>query len=231
MVKIPIIFEDETLLLVNKPSGLTVNRCQTTKEPTLQDWLKGNLDDQYRHGIVHRLDRETSGLLIIAKTVKAFGNLQNQFKQRKVKKRYLALVHGRIFPEKGTIRASLSRHPADREKFGVFLGGRRAKTSYKIVGYYRNSQLGDYNLLELAPETGRTHQIRVHLKYWGYPVVGDLKYAGRKTARADRQWCPRQFLHASFLAFTHPRTGQQLDFACPLPAALKKALETLQPCA
>jgi len=234
-VKVQIIFEDKALLLVNKPSGLIVNRSQTVKQPTIQDWLEENFKfkifdwPKYRSGLVHRLDKETSGLLLIAKTPQMFEKLQDQFKQRQVKKHYLALVHGRVFPEKGVIRAALSRNPFNREKFGVFLGGREAKTSYKIIRYYCNKQLGDYNLLEISPETGRTHQIRVHLKYWGYPVVGDSKYAGRKTARADRRWCPRQFLHASFLAFQHPQTGRQLDCFCPLPAILKRALETLQP--
>jgi len=234
-VKIPIIFEDKKLLVIDKPANLIVNRSQTIKEEVLQDWLERNFQfsvfnfQKCRDGIVHRLDKETSGLLIVAKTPKAFENLQAQFKQRQVKKRYLALVHGRVFPEKGVIRASITRSPFDREKFGVFLGGRRAKTSYKILRYYQNKKRGNFNLLEISPETGRTHQIRVHLKYWGYPVVGDAKYAGRKTARADRRWCPRQFLHASFLEFAHPRTGEKLAFTCSLPPVLKEALESLQP--
>ncbi len=226
------VFEDKNLLLLNKPAGLIVNRSQTAKESTLQDWLEKNLknlpDIGGRSGIVHRLDKETSGLILVAKTADAFEKLQRQFKEKKVEKHYLALAHGKVFPKKGVIKASIRRNPFDREKFGVFLGGREAETRYKILRYYDTRKLGKFTLLELTPKTGRTHQIRVHLKYLGYPVVGDDKYAGRKTARSDRRWCPRQFLHASFLVFRHPQTGKKLEFSCPLPDDLKKVLKTLR---
>jgi 23S rRNA pseudouridine1911/1915/1917 synthase len=219
-----IIFEDESLLVIDKPAGVVVNRSETTREKTIQDWLKEYLSIKGegiggRAGIVHRLDKETSGLLLIAKTEKAFKNLQKQFKERKVEKRYLALVHGQVKPSKGTVEVPLSRSPYNRKKFGVFLGGRPARTDYRVKKEYP-----DLTLLELTPKTGRTHQIRVHLKYIGHPVVADEKYAGRKTARADRQWCPRQFLHASFLRFHHPETKKVIAFNSPLPEELAKTL-------
>lgn len=226
-----VIFEDKFILVIDKPAGMVVNRAKTIKEETVQDWVGDYLKIKgrgigERAGIIHRLDKETSGLLLIAKTQKAFEDLQKQFKQRRVEKRYLALVHGKVEPKQGTIEAPITRSPFDRKKFGVFLGGRAAKTKYKVKKYY-TLDAKRYTLLELVPTTGRTHQIRVHLKYLGYPVVADAKYAGRKTARADRQWCPRQFLHASFISFTHPRTEKRVRFTCSLPSELQKALNSL----
>lgn len=241
-----IIFEDKTILVIDKPAGMVVNRAQSTKEETIQEWLEGYLKIKdrgigERAGIVHRLDKETSGILVVAKNQKAFGNLQEQFKQRRVEKRYLALVHGKVEPKQGIIEAPITRSPFDRKKFGVFLGGRPAKTKYKVKKYYtldpkhyfeRSEKQssprrgGSYTLMELMPETGRTHQIRVHLKYINHPVVADEKYAGRKTARADRQWCPRQFLHAFSLSFTHPWTKKRVKFTRSLPSELQKALDS-----
>lgn len=229
-----IIFEDETILVLDKPTGLVVNRAETTlKEGTLQTWIENYFDLNNfgignRAGIVHRLDKDTSGILVVAKTKEAFANLQRQFKERKVEKKYLALVHGKVEPAKGIIRASVGRSPFNRKKFGVFLGGREAETEYKILRYYDTKILGAFSLVELRPKTGRTHQIRVHLKYIGRPVVGDDFYAGRKTARGDRLWCPRQFLHASYLSFAHPKTNKTVKLSSPLPTDLKKALEVLK---
>jgi 23S rRNA pseudouridine1911/1915/1917 synthase len=247
-----IIFEDNFILVIDKPAGWIVNRAETTRdEETVQDWIeshlkvpredkvarvpqarnaRGALDSRdtffARSGIVHRLDKETSGILLIANTPQAFFNLQRQFKERKIKKRYLALVHGKITPVEGVIEVPIARSPFDREKFGVFLGGRPARTKYKVK---KNHTLDTkrYTLLELAPTTGRTHQIRVHLKFIGHPVVGDEKYAGRKTARADRKWCPRQFLHASYLSFIHPKTGKKVVISSKLPSDLKRIIMTL----
>ncbi len=230
-----ILHEDKYLLVLDKPAGWVVNRAQTVKKQTLQDWIEKNLKSQisnlksYRGGIVHRLDKETSGILLIAKTSEAFENLQKQFKERKVKKRYLALVHGKIEPEEGIIKAPITRNPFNRKKFGVFLGGKEAETRYKKISNFK-SQISneEFTLLELEPKTGRTHQIRVHLKYIGHPVVGDEFYAGRKTVRADRRWCFRQFLHASAISFFHPETGRQVEFHSPLPKDLKNALKYLK---
>jgi len=262
-----IVFQDDFLLVIDKPAGMVVNRAETTKnEETVQDWAERKLKIQNvkfkitiqnskfkdfygRAGIVHRLDKETSGLLLIAKTFQVFENLQGQFKERKVKKTYLALVHGQVELKTGVIEASISRSSFDRKKFGVFLGGREAKTRYRVLEYLGPVKLfppkipikgtlfggppelatqKEFTLLELTPETGRTHQIRVHLKFIGHPVVGDEKYAGRKTARDDRKWCPRQFLHAAGLSFDHPVTGQRMELSSKLPSDLQLAMMRLQ---
>jgi len=224
-----IIFEDESILVLNKPSGwITNDASTTTTQPVLQTWLRENLkypligDRERRDGIVHRLDKETSGLLIIAKTISAFENLQSQFKERKVTKTYIALTHGEIELKEGEIVASVGRLPWRRERFGVLPGGREAITKYKVISYH--SLITDhgslFTLVELYPKTGRTHQIRIHLKFIGHPVVGDYFYAGRKTAREDRLWCPRLFLHASKISFFHPETGKELTFESELPKDL-----------
>ncbi|TSC54080.1 MAG: 23S rRNA pseudouridine synthase [Microgenomates group bacterium LiPW_16] len=235
-----VLVEDENFLVVEKPAGMVVNKADTTeKEKTLQAWVEKKLGIRNwklgiggRAGIVHRLDKETSGLLVIAKTPEAFVNLQAQFKNRQVVKKYLALVHGRVVPEEGEIRAPVGRLPWNRERFGVVPGGREAVTKYKVVKYYTltpnpispKGASSAYTLIELSPLTGRTHQIRVHLKYLGYPIVGDQFYAGRKRARGDRKFCPRVFLHASFLEVSHPVTGKRLKFESPLPYDLNKVL-------
>lgn len=230
-----IIFEDEFLLVIDKPSGMVVNRADTTKDiETVQDWTETNFKfpifnlPECRGGIVHRLDKETSGLLIIAKTLEAFTNLQAQFKNREVKKKYLALVHGKVIPEVGEINAPVGRLPWNRERFGVLPGGKEAVTRYKLM---TNDQLPmtnkKYSLLELSPQTGRTHQIRIHLQYLGFPIVGDTFYAGRKQALEDRKFCPRVFLHASYISFAHPKSGEKLEFNSPLPLELEKILASL----
>lgn len=226
-----VVFEDKDILVLDKPAGIVVNRTKTTRRETIQDWVEeyfkvGKVEEierVERSGVVHRLDKETSGLLLVAKNPRSFENLQRQFKERRVEKRYLALVHGKVEPDQGIIRASISRSPFDRKKFGVFLGGREAETNYRTVTVGKRD--GKWvTLLELGPKTGRTHQIRVHLQHIGYPVVADQVYAGRKRSRDDRHWCLRQFLHASHLALSHPRTGKKIKFNSLLPGDLKKAL-------
>lgn len=241
-----VVFEDGEILVLDKPAGMVVNRAQSVKGETVQDWvekkwqmadsrwqMEEKSDFVRRSGVVHRLDKETSGLLIVAKTEKAFKNLQKQFKERRVEKRYLALVHGKVEPKEGEIRAPVGRLPWQRKKFGVIAGGRRARSEYKVISNWLPALPADrlvignkkeeFSFLELKPKTGRTHQLRVHLKFWGYPIVADDKYAGRKRSRQDREWCPRLFLHACFLAFTHPKTGKRVKFSSPLPSDLKKA--------
>lgn len=224
-----IIFEDESLLVLDKSAGWIVNDSDTAKnQDTIQSWLEG-LDyplakkKEFRSGIVHRLDKETSGVLLVAKTGEVFENLQKQFKERKVKKAYIALVHGKVKLQKGKIDAPVGRLPWRRDRFGVLPGGRVAATRYKVVANYTLGSK-DYSLLELKPETGRTHQIRIHLKYIGHPIVSDEFYAGRKTARDDRNWCPRLFLHAKAITFLHPQTGREVSFEAPLPEELKKSI-------
>ena len=225
---IHVLYEDKALLVLHKPADLVVNISITQKEKTLQHFLQDyfSLSDQGiggRAGIVHRLDKETSGILLVAKTQKAFENLQEQFQERTVVKKYLALVHGVMAQEKGSIHEPLARNPFNRTKFGVFAGGRDALTEYVV-----KERFPSFTLLQVTPKTGRTHQIRVHLKHIGFSVVGDEVYAGRKTARDDRRWCPRQFLHAFFLEITHPETGKRMHFEDPLPTDLQQALATLQ---
>ena len=236
-MKIKVVFENQDFLVIEKPAGVVVNRAETVKGETVQDWVEDRLgirnqesgiseesDFVRRAGIVHRLDKETSGLLLIAKNPESFANLQAQFKARKTRKKYLALVHGEVEPKEGRIELPIARNPFNREKFGVFPGGRKAVTEYKVISSLK-VQDSNFTFLELTPLTGRTHQIRVHLKGIGHPIVSDEKYAGRKTNREDRKWCPRMFLHASFLGFFHPRTGKWMEFESELPEDLQKALE------
>ncbi|MBI4100375.1 RluA family pseudouridine synthase [Candidatus Microgenomates bacterium] len=224
-----VIFEDDDILVLEKPAGMVVNRAESVKEKTLQEWLeeKFKLPPEGgvggRAGIVHRLDKETSGILLVAKTQEAFENLQKQFKERVVKKKYLSLAHGRVSAREGEIKAPVGRLPWNREKFGVLPGGREATTRFRVLELY-TIHSAPYTLLELFPETGRTHQIRIHLKYLGHPVVGDLAYTGRKTVREDRKWCPRLFLHATFLQFMHPETGEEQTFESRLPDDLEEIL-------
>lgn len=247
-----ILFEDPSLIVVDKPSGLVVNRAESVKGETVQDWLEseqriaysaqGETDFGKRNGIVHRIDKETSGILLIAKTPEAFTELQRQFKAREVEKTYLALVHGKMEPTSGVINASVGRLPWNRERFGILSGGREAETRYKVIGNYelRNKNKGkdkahnssfsihdSYSLVEFYPKTGRTHQIRVHAKYLHHALVGDTFYAGRKTSRRDREWCPRLFLHAAKIIFTHPESKERVTVESQLPGDLKKALENL----
>lgn len=229
-----IIFEDTALLVIDKPAGWIVNDAISAKDqPVVQNWIRENFDfpiahnADVRNGIVHRLDKETSGLLVIAKTEEAFTFLQKQFKERKTKKVYRALVHGTIREQEGTIDAPVGRLPWRRDRFGVLPGGRTAVTGYKVMATYKNKH-SVYSLVELYPETGRTHQIRIHMKHIGHPLVADEFYAGRKTSRSDRKWCPRLFLHAYSLSIGHPMTSRELSFSVNLPIDLERALLTLE---
>ncbi len=246
---ISIIFEDNDFAVVNKPAGVTVNRAETTKhEQTIQDWSEEKFGIQYkvatnkfgdtdwrpeddfyaRGGIVHRLDKETSGILLIAKNPSAFVNLQNQFRERTVKKTYVALAHGVIMPTEGAIQVPVGRLPWNRNRFGVLPGGRESKTTYTVLSYY---QLPDkketLSFVQLYPQSGRTHQIRVHLKYINHPIFSDLLYAGRKTARKDRTFLVRVFLHASKISFLQPATGEKLSYEAHLADELHQFLQTL----
>ena len=233
-IKPPIIYEDKTILLVDKPSGWITNDAATAKDqPVLQRWLAENFDyettteREYRDGIVHRLDKETSGLLIVAKKKDAFRNLQVQFKQRTVSKQYKALVHGILVNTTGTIDVPVGRLPWRRDRFGVLPGGRNAYTDYEVEKTYSKKK-EKFALVSLAPKTGRTHQIRIHMKHLGHPLVADTFYAGRKTARNDRTWCPRLFLHAFSISFTHPETQKAVTFESDLPPDLLEALSQLK---
>ena len=264
-----IVFEDKRILVCDKPSGLVVNRSETIKENTLQDELSkyfklgSDLGIGDRAGIVHRLDRETSGLIVVAKTKSAFENLQAQFKERVVEKTYLALVHGNVKETFGSIEANIAR-VGKFGKFGVVegrpsfsrvSGGREARTDFELVNRYilgsdpltvysdkpnrgstlskprlkyLNSHATQYSYLKVFPKTGRTHQIRVHLKSRGNPVVSDLIYGPSKLIKFDLLWCPRLFLHASRLSFFHPKTKKRVEFKSDLPKDLKDAMLNLR---
>lgn len=247
-----VLFEDEEVLVVDKPSGVVVNRAESVVGETVQDWVSARHSERSeeswrsffpegtqaqddtpfysRSGIVHRIDKETSGILLIAKTPEAFAELQRQFKEREIEKTYTALVHGALEPQSGMIKAPVGRLPWNRERFGVLAGGREAETGYKVISSWfrvdgKNKE--QFALVEFYPKTGRTHQIRVHAKYIHHPLVADTYYAGRKTSRRDRAWCPRLFLHASRIVFTHPKSRERTSVESPLPGDLQKALADL----
>lgn len=240
-MNLPILFEDDALLVIDKPAHVVVNRAQSVKGETVQDWaalrfksqitnpnVQMNITPEHwsldighcefcgRAGIVHRIDKETSGILLIAKTPEAFVELQRQFKARAIKKTYLAIVHGKLVPEEGEINAPIDRLPWNPQRFGVMPGGKASVTKYKVYNSYKN--YNDYTVVEVYPETGRTHQIRVHLKYINHPIIGDYLYAGRKTSRDDRKGeAPRVMLHAWKLSLAHPVTKKTLAIESPIP--------------
>jgi 23S rRNA pseudouridine1911/1915/1917 synthase len=237
-----IIYRDSDITLVNKPYGMIVNRADTTKDEfTLQDWLENTLigkrstadesEFRKRGGIVHRLDKDTSGIIIIANNEAAFINLQTQFKNRSIKKIYNALVHGLVHPSEGMINIPIERNPFNRKRFGVFLGGREAVTEYETIGIFSIPQKTDkeyLTLLKVSPRTGRTHQIRVHLKHLGYPIVSDILYGGRKNVKKDLLFCPRMFLHAKKISFMHPKKNHDMSFEADMPEELSAVLMKLE---
>ena len=233
----PILFEDNVFLAINKPPGIVVNRAESVKGETVQDWAEEkyhvssityqaclparqvseeNKDFFDRAGIVHRIDKETSGILLIAKTPVAFLELQRQFKERIIKKTYLAIAHGTVVPEAGEIRAPVGRLPWNKERFGIVPGGKESVTRYTVCKVFMKDEQ-PFSFIELHPETGRTHQIRVHMKYMNHPILGDYLYAGRKTSRDDRMWAPRVMLHAQKLECKHPITGTPIEIVAPIP--------------
>lgn len=235
-----ILFEDRDLTVLEKGPDMVVNRSGTSSDNTLQDWVEENLefgvedmgfkdsnveqgDFVKRSGIVHRLDRETSGIILVAKNERTFLALQSQFKERSVRKEYVVLVHGHIKGDTGVIDVPVGRLPWARTKFGVHSGGRAALTEYKVE---RRAELPSerdtipVSLVRVYPATGRTHQIRVHFQHIHHPVFADSLYAGRKTGRGDRALLPRQFLHAAAIEFVHPTTNEKLRFESPLPSDL-----------
>ena len=223
-IPVKILYEDDDLLVIDKPAGLTVHPAPGHPSHTLVNAVLAHLsnladaDATPRPGIVHRLDKDTSGVMLVAKNNVALANLSNQFKSRSVKKVYLTLVKGHLKPELGVIEAPIGRDSGDRKKMAVTREsrGRQARTNYRVIRY-----VGKNSLLEITPETGRTHQIRVHLAAIGYPVIGDATY-GKKSAYLNRQ-----FLHAYRLSFHLPSSGKYVEFESPLPADLEKALQDL----
>jgi len=218
-IPLKIIYEDDDLLVVDKPAGLTVHPAPGHPAHTLVNAILAHfphladIGDSLRPGVVHRLDKDTSGVMLVAKNSAAQADLAKQFKSHSVTKAYLALVKGRLEPENGIIEADIGRDPHNRKKMAVVVAGREARTEYRVIRY-----IGGYTLLEIMPETGRTHQIRVHLAAIGFPVVGDKVY-GVKSPHLSRQ-----FLHASRLGFKLPSSGDYVEFKSELPSDLEKAL-------
>lgn len=228
-----IIFETKDYFVVDKPSGWITNEAgTTTTQPVLQTYIKSNfnylLKDSYeeRNGIVHRLDKETSGIILVAKNKESFYNLQQQFKDRKVHKKYYALVHGELKNQSGVVNETVGRLPWRRDRFGVLPGGREALTKYEVEKVISGKE-EKFTLLKVTPETGRTHQIRIHLKHIGHPIVGDEFYAGRKTAKKDRKWCSRLFLHAGEISFIDPSSNEEIHFVSDMPSDLTDILKSI----
>ena len=228
-VPLDVVFEDDTLVVINKPAGLVVHPAHghtsgtlvnalLARYPDLAALAETDRDSTSRPGLVHRLDRDTSGLIVVARTPAALQHLRRQFKSRTVEKIYLALVFGRPAAANGLIDVPLGRDPRHRQKFAARTDGKPARTRYRM-----REDFGQYSLLEIGLETGRTHQIRVHLAWLGHPVVGDTIYGRKKNPLG----LPRQFLHAWRLGFQHPHTGERLRLEAPLDRPLQRLLDSL----
>jgi len=218
---VPIIFEDEDILVIDKPSGITVHEAPGEKDITVNeifaDKYKGD-NKTDRDMIVHRLDKGTSGVMVLAKNPEAGVKLRKQFADREVQKTYIALVAGKLEDETGIIDMPLGRDQQSREKISPQVGGKPAVTEFKKVQDYDS-----YSLVEAYPKTGRTHQIRTHFAAIGHPVYGDVRY-GSKVEDADRI-----FLHAARISIKHPTTGEKVTFESPLPKVLEDVLSTFVP--
>jgi 23S rRNA pseudouridine1911/1915/1917 synthase len=225
---LPLVHVDDQVIVVDKPAGLVVHPGAGQPTGTLVQALLGRFPDlagvgsSERPGIVHRLDKGTSGLLVVARTPTAYESLVAQLGARTVDRRYLALVSGTIDTDAGVVDAPVGRRSGDRTRMAVVAGGRPARTHYRVLSRY--TEPAEATLVECKLETGRTHQVRVHLAAIGHPVVGDARYGGaRLTLPVERP-----FLHAAQLAFDHPTTGERCRFESPLPADLEAVLVPLR---
>lgn len=221
-IPLNIVHQDKDLLVVDKPAGLTVHPAPGHPDGTLVNAVLALCPDlqgiggSVRPGIVHRLDKDTSGLIVVAKNDMAHQSLTDQLAQRTFKKVYVALVHGRISPEEAVIEAPIGRSSSNRKRMAIVQGGRESTTRYRVLRFYRS-----HTLVEVRPTTGRTHQIRVHFASLGHPLVGDSTY-GRSDSRLNRH-----FLHASTLGFRHPADHQYVEFQSGLSTELNAFLEPL----
>ena len=240
-IPLSVLYEDQDIIVIDKPAGLVVHPAPGHAGGTLVNAILHHVPDlagiggEVRPGIVHRLDKDTSGTIVIAKNESALRNLQAQFKSRKVEKRYIALVDGKLGEDQGRIVAPLGRDPRNRKRQAVILGdsdgsrtARAAATEYKVLARYtvplhNDLGRGNFTLVQAQPITGRTHQIRIHFAWLGHPLVGDPIYGLRR----QRLNSPRLFLHAASLAFTLPSTGQWVEFNAPLPSELQDVLQHL----
>lgn len=225
-IPLSVVYEDESLLVIDKPVGMVVHPGAGHSKGTLVQALLGrgsalsDVGGAFRPGIVHRLDKDTSGLLLVAKTNTAHRRLQSQFAARSLSKTYIALVRGHVEYQEGRIEHAIGRDPKERRKMAVssLESAREALTHYRVLKRFRHA-----TLLELRIITGRTHQIRVHLTHLGYPVMGDTLYGTRVAASSSS--APRLALHASKIEFEHPKSGKIMRFESPLPAEMKKMIE------
>lgn len=223
-IPLDVVYEDDQMVVVNKAAGMVVHPAPGNERGTLVNALLGRYrdlpGDGDRPGIVHRLDKDTSGLIVVGRTPEAVSALAGAFKRREVQKEYLALLTGTMQPPEGAINAMIGRDPRYRQRMAVLAtGGRDARTVYRT-----EEQLGGYSLVRVFPASGRMHQIRVHFSAAGHPVVGDAVY-GRPTRKLP---ISRQFLHAARLRLRHPTSGEELDFEAPLPADLQRVLDLLR---
>jgi len=223
-IPLDIIYEDADVAVVNKPQGIVVHPSAGHTSGTLVNALMYHVKDLssingvVRPGIVHRIDKDTSGLLMIAKNDKAHNALAAELKDKKSLRKYVAIVHGNLPNDRGVIEAPIGRSDKDRKKQAVTAKGKPAVTRFTVL-----ERFGNYTLVELQLETGRTHQIRVHMAYIGHPVAGDPLYGPRKTLKGHGQ-----FLHAKTLGFTHPTNGELVEFTAEEPAIFKETLEKLR---
>ncbi|PEF66211.1 RluA family pseudouridine synthase [Bacillus anthracis] len=223
-MNLEIYYEDADVLVVNKPRGMVVHPAPGHTSGTLVNGLMHHCTDLsgingvMRPGIVHRIDKDTSGLLMVAKNDMAHESLVNQLVARTVTRRYKAIVHGVIPHDKGTIDAPIARDKKERQSMTVDENGKHAVTHFQVLERFK-----DFTLVECRLETGRTHQIRVHMKYIGYPLAGDPKYGPKKTLDMNGQ-----ALHAGILGFDHPRTGEYIQFEAPIPEVFEDALNILR---
>ena len=235
-IPLNIVFEDDDIVIVNKPAGLVVHPAAGTPSGTLANGLAYHFEKLSTHagmarpGIVHRLDKDTSGLLVVAKNEAAHENLADQFRAREISKNYVAMVYGVVKQESGLIEQPIARDPRNRTRMAVVAGGRGALTLYRVRRSYDS-----FTLLDIDLKTGRTHQIRVHLSWMKHPVVGDELYSGGREnnvadvkLRANIRKLKRQFLHAEVLGFSHPTTGEPMKFSAPLPPDLTQFLDQLE---
>ena len=241
--KLDIIFEDEDLLVVNKSAGISIHPGPGNYDNTIVNALinynkkLSNIGDELRPGIVHRLDKDTSGLILIAKNNRSHENLSNQFNKHTIKRIYLALIWGKLRPQKGKIETFIKRSSKNRQLMEVsFSKGKKAITNYKTLNVFENKKIPTFSLVECRLETGRTHQIRVHMSYKGNNILGDKKYKKRfkKIKNIDQDLektlieLDRQFLHAKSVRFVHPKTGQELEFNSNLPKDLEIVVKKLK---
>ena len=223
-IPIDIVYEDDSVIVVNKPQGMVVHPAAGNMSGTLVNGLLyhcnlSSINGAVRPGIVHRIDKDTSGLLVVAKTNEAHEALSEQLKERKALRKYQCIVNGNIKEDAGTVDKPIGRHPTDLKRMAIIEGGREAVTHFKVL-----ERFGQFTLVECTLKTGRTHQIRVHMQSLGHNIVGDPVYGVKK----DREKGKGQLLHAKTIGFTHPKTGELMEFTSDLPETFKAVLEKLR---